>query len=265
MSVKFLLIVVFVLIGLYLIVLVLLYIRQESFIFYPTKLSPTYGFNQFENFEEHLLKTPNDGLINALHFKSQKSKGLVLYFHGNARSLDDWAWVNEDFKNLEFDLFIWDYRNYGKSKGKLSERNINSDGHFLYDQIIKQYDPENIVLYGRSLGTGPAMELATKVAAKCLILETPYTSVGAMAGANFPFLPIKQLLKYKFNNIRKIKNLKMPVYIFSGTNDSITPHKHSLKLAKRMKEGKIFIFEGGLHGNLSDFPKYHEALGEILK
>jgi len=255
---------VFLLVGIYLILLILLYIKQENFIFHPTKLSPTYAFNQFENFEEHLFKTPNDGLINALHFKSQNPKGIVLYFHGNARSLDDWAWVNEDFKNLNYDLFIWDYRTYGKSKGKLSEININSDALFLYDQIIKQYDPENIVLYGRSIGTGPATELATKVAAKCLILETPYTSIGSMAGANFPFLPIKQLLRYKFNNIRKIKQLKMPVYIFTGTNDSITPHRHSLKLAKRLKEGKIIIFEGGVHGHLSDFPKYHEALGEIL-
>ena len=265
MSVKFIVFVVFLVVSLYLILLILLYIKQENFIFHPTKLSPTYAFKQFENFEEHQFKTPNDGFINALHFKSHNSKGIVLYFHGNARSLDDWAWVNEDFNSLDYDLFIWDYRTYGKSKGILSERNINSDGKFLYDQILKHHDSENIVLYGRSLGSGPATELATKVKAKCLILETPYTSIGAMAGANFPFLPIKHLLKYKFNNLKKIDTLKMPVFIFTGTSDSITPHKHSLKLSKRMKEGKLIIFEGGLHGNLSDFPLYHEELGSILK
>ncbi len=265
MNVRILIFFAILLVSLYIALLVLLYVLQEKFIFHPTKLSPNYNFNQFKNFEEHLFKTPNDGIINVLHFKSQKPKGIVLYFHGNARSLDDWAWVNEDFKKLNYDLFIWDYRTYGKSQGSLSEKNINSDGKFLYDQIVKQFHSENIVLYGRSLGSGPAMELANHVKAKCLILETPYTSIGAMAGANFPFLPIKQLLKYKFNNIKKIKGLSMPVYIFSGTNDSITPHEHSIKLSKRIQKGKLITFQDGRHGNLSDFPLYHEELKAILK
>lgn len=264
MSVEFLINVVFFLFGLYLILLIFLYLTQEKFIFYPTKLSPTYTFNQFSNFEEHLFKTPFDGIINVLHFKSANPKGIVLYFHGNARSLDDWAWVHEDFLKLNYDLFIWDYRSYGKSKGVLSEKNINSDAKFLYDQLIKHHDPKNIVLYGRSLGSGPATTLASKVEAKCLILETPYTSIGAMAGQHFPLVPFKQLLKYKFKVIKRIPEIKMPIYVFSGTNDSITPHSHSLKIAKEIKKGRLITFEGGLHGNLSDYPLYHETMKSIL-
>lgn len=250
---------------LYLGLAIILYFVQEKFIFLPTKLSPNYLFSQFENKEEIFLHTTNDGIINALHFKCKNPRGIILYFHGNARSLDDWAWVHEDFLPLGHELFIADYRSYGKSKGPLSENNLYEDALAQYQHLLKQFEPHNIVIYGRSLGSAMATELATKVEAKCLVLETPFTSIMAMAGRFFSSMPIKTLLKYKFNNIGKLKLINVPIYIFGATNDEITPIKHARKLAKRITNGQYFEIEGATHGNLSDFKEYHEALKNILK
>ncbi len=265
MSILYVILVVVALLSiLYFGLVLLIYISQEKFIFLPTKLSPNYLFSQFENKEELFFKTPNDGNINALHFKCANPKGVVLYFHGNARSLDDWAWVHQDFIKLDYDLLISDYRTYGKSKGPLSENNLYDDAFFQYEYLLKQYLPENIVLYGRSLGTGIATDLATKVKAKCLILETPFTSIMAMAGKFLSILPIKSLLKYKFNNIGKLKKIEIPIYIFGASADKITPIKHARKLAKRIDPANYFEFGGAQHGNLSDFDDYHKILKRIL-
>ena len=178
--------------------------------------------------------------------------------------MDDWAWVHEDFLKLDYELFIADYRSYGKSKGPLSEKNLHGDALAQYQHILKLYEPHNIVLYGRSLGSAMATELATKVDAKCLVLETPFSSILAMAGRYFSIFPIRSLLKYKFNNIGKLKDIKMPIYIFGAGHDEITPVKQARKMGKRITKGKYVEFKGATHGNLSDYETYHEELKKIL-
>ena len=245
-----------------------IYVKQEGFFFYPTKLSPNYPFSQFENKKELFYDTNDNGRINALLFKTKEvvNKGLVVYSHGNSRSLDDWAWVNEDFIKLGYDFLIYDYRTFGKSQGRLNEANLYSDIRHIMHEMSEIYAMDNIVIYGRSLGAAMATQMAIEFPAKCLILETPFSSMLSMAHAGAPFIPVKYVLRYKFNNKRKMKSLKCPVHILHGTNDELIPLRHSIKLfkANANTDSTLTIIEQGTHNNLSQFELYHKTLRRIL-
>jgi len=252
----------------FVIIIATIYVKQEGFFFYPTKLSPNYPFSQFENKKELFYDTPNNGKINALLFESTwPSKGILIYSHGNSRSLDDWAWVHQDFVSLGYDFLVYDYRTFGKSTGVLNEANLYSDIRHLIKEISETYPLENIVLFGRSLGAAMATQMATEFAVKCLILETPFSSMLSMAHASVPYIPVKYVLRYKFNNKRKMKSLKCPVHILHGTQDELIPLRHANKLYKANGDAKssLTIIAHGTHNNLSQFEKYHQTLRKILQ
>jgi pimeloyl-ACP methyl ester carboxylesterase len=239
---------------------------QERFFFYPTKLSPNYPYEQFPDHEEMFFKTPNDGNINALMFKTPNSKGVVFYTHGNSRSLDDWGWVHKDFIPKGYDLFIHDFRTFGKSTGKMTERNLYEDARHLMNFLLKSYSRDKIVIYGRSLGASIATQMATEFECKSLILETPFSSMLSMVHASTPFIPVKLILRYKFNNRFKMRKLKCPVHIFHGTKDELIPMRHSrrLKQANNHPQSTLTIIENGNHNNLTEFEIFQKTLKEIL-
>jgi len=253
------------LIALYLGLILLLYFKQKDFIFYPTKLNQKYNFSQFKNFEE-LYFTVNEATIHALHFKTENSKGLVLYFHGNAGALDKWGYEAVEFISRGYEVVMPDFRSYGKSTGKLSEKNMNEDALMIYQKVVEDIDPSKIVIYGRSLGSGVATELASKVNAKLLILETPYTCIDDVAKRGFFFLPVSSLLKFHFHNDQKIDKLNCPVHIFHGTKDELIPYTQSLNLAEIYGDNSILTsIKGGTHNNLITFDIYQKKLDKLLK
>lgn len=251
-------------IALYLGLILLLYFKQKDFIFYPTKLNQNYDFSQFSNFEELYFET-DDAVVHALHFKTESPRGLVLYFHGNAGALDKWGHAAVDFTNRNYEVIMQDYRSYGKSTGEISEEKMNEDALMIYQKVIEKYDPSEIIIYGRSLGTGVACELSTKVTAKLVILETPYTSIDAVAKRGFFFLPVSSLLKVHFYNDQKIQKLKSPVHIFHGTNDELIPYAQATRLAKIYGDTSILTtIKDGTHNDLGDFDIFQQKLGELL-
>ena len=139
-----------------------LYFFQEKLLFLPTVLSQEYEFQFNYPFEELFLEIDENTVINALHFKSENPKGVILYFHGNAGDLSRWGLIGERFVALNYDVFIIDYRTYGKSKGKLSEVGFYKDAQYCYDYLLKHYSEDKITLYGRSLGTGLASYLSSQ-------------------------------------------------------------------------------------------------------
>ncbi len=250
----------------YLLICLLLYLKQELFIFRPTKLDKDYTFQQYSNFEEHYFPIPN-GTIHALHFKTSNPKGIILYFHGNSQALESWGYVAEDFTQKGFDVFMPDYRAYGKSTGKLSEHGLNEDALMIYNFLKNNWQESEIIIYGRSLGSGIATELATKVKAKLVILETPYKSMPAMANKTIPFVPVRWLMRYQFRNISKMQNLLCPIHIFAATNDQLTPYQHAVALAEKTNfpSKNLTTIEGAGHGNISEFSIYHTKLEFLLQ
>ncbi|WP_241148073.1 alpha/beta hydrolase [Lacinutrix jangbogonensis] len=252
--------------GLYLTFGTLLYMFQEKLLFLPTVLEQDYNFNFSYNFEEITLKTNDDAALNAIHFKAKNPKGVILYFHGNAGNLSRWGNIAEFFVAKDYDVLVMDYRTYGKSTGKLSEQAFYNDADLFYNYLKKYYSEDKITLYGRSLGTGLATFLASKHKPKQLILETPYTSIAAIAKHRFPFFPINLLLNYKFPSNTFITKVSCPITIFHGTEDVVVPYKFGKELSEiPPKQQTTFVtIEGGRHNDLIRFDAYSEGIDKLL-
>ncbi|MGD9100972.1 MAG: alpha/beta hydrolase [Anaerolineae bacterium] len=249
----------------YVAVCLALYLWQEKLLFYPESLPPDFRYTFPGPFDEVTLLVEGAAL-NALHFRAERPQGVVLYLHGNAGSLRTWGSVASDFIVHGYDVFILDYRGYGKSTGRITrERVLHEDVALAYAYLQRRYAEEEIVVYGRSLGSGLAAYLARSNRPRMLILETPYYSIEELARASFPFAP-SFLLKYPLHTDRWIGEVACPVYFFHGTWDEFIPHTSSERLARLVEtEHELFIIEGGGHNDLSEFEQYDEGLARILR
>ncbi len=245
----------------------LTYGLQKHFLLQPDQLPETYTFSFPAKFEEVNLQAEDGALINGLHFRtdSAPSKGVILYCHGNAGDLSRWGDFHSEFLPLGYDLFIYDYRGYGKSRGDISEASYYSDTKLVYNHLRKEYEANEIVIYGRSLGSAMASYLASEVPCRQVILETPFASMKDLFHSYYPFLPPVFMFRFAFNNKAHLQKVDEPITIFQGTNDWIVPLECAEKLKPYLKENDEFItLEGGNHNNLSTFPKYTDKLRETL-
>lgn len=238
-----------------------LYFFQEKLLFLPSTLEQDYQYQFNHNFEELFLQTETDATINALHFKVENPKGVILYFHGNAGDLSRWGTITEYFVDQDYDVLIMDYRTYGKSSGKLSEQAFYYDAQYCYDYLLKQYSEKDITVYGRSLGTGIASYLASKNQPKQLILETPYYSILDVAQHRFPMFPVKRLLKYHFPTFEYLPKASCSITIIHGTDDGVVPYSSSKKLSELKLQNLDYItVDGGNHNNLIEFETYRKTI-----
>ena len=157
-------------VGLYIIIVGVLYFFQEKLIFFPEKLDKNYKFEFGQQFEELNIKTTDEKLLNGLLFKADSSKGLIFYLHGNAGSLSTWGEVAKTYTDLNYDVFIIDYRSYGKSEGQINgQTQLFEDNQIAYNELKKRYSEDKIIVLGYSIGTGLASKLASTNNPKLLI------------------------------------------------------------------------------------------------
>jgi fermentation-respiration switch protein FrsA (DUF1100 family) len=255
------------LLGFYIMIASALYILQEKLIFLPTVLEQDYVFQFTQPFEEVFLKTDTEATIHAIHFKAKNPKGVILYYHGNAGDLSRWGLVAEYFINLEYDVFIMDYRSYGKSKGPLSESAFYHDAQYCYNYLKERYKESEITVYGRSLGTGLASYITSKNNPKQLILETPYFSLVDVAENRFPMFPVRKLMSYKFPSNQFIKNTNCPILIVHGTDDKVVPLDSGLKLfnSAPKERAQMVTVTNANHNNLIEFEAYRTAIRKQLR
>jgi len=255
-----------IIIGLYIALCVLLYFFQEKIIFFPQKLNTNYQFKfGQEKFEELNIKTTDGKLLNGLLFKANNTKGLIFYLHGNAGSLSSWGNVAKTYTDLNYDVFILDYRSYGKSEGSINgEKQLFTDNQVVYNELKNRYNENNIVILGYSIGTGLASKLASENNPKELILQAPYYSMKDMMQHNFSFIPTF-ILKYKFATNEYLKNCKMPITIFHGNNDNVIYYGSSLKLKKDFKSKiNLITLDNQGHNGMTDNLEYKAELKKIL-
>jgi uncharacterized protein len=239
---------------------------QSKMIFFPETLDAAYDFRLGENATEVFVETDDGERINALWFRAEASRGVVLYFHGNAGSLRGWKDVSHDIVPLGLDLFIIDYRGFGKSTGRLTEQGLYEDARASYAFLRTQgYEADDIVIYGRSIGSGVASELASTHPCRALILETPFTSLPDLASALAPHFFPRLTLRFRFENARKLAGIKVPVLLLHGDQDEIIPHSHSEALAALIgRRARLVLIEKGRHNDLSAHPAHSRALREFL-
>jgi len=256
----------FVLLGFYIMIGTSLYYFQEKLLFLPTVLAQDYQYRFNYPYEELFLKTDEQAIINALHFKVENPKGVIIYFHGNAGDLSRWGTITEYFVEKGYDVLVMDYRAYGKSTGKLSEEALYNDAQYCYDYLKARYDESEITIYGRSLGTGIATYVASKNNPKQLILETPYYSLVQVAKKRYPIFPVKQLMTYEMPAYKFIKNVQCPITLFHGTSDRVIPIASAEDLYRSVSDKtiKFKVIEGGTHNNLNTFEAYHQLMDAVL-
>ncbi len=242
------------------------YAFQRSLLLFPKPLPQDHLFQFTLPFEEHFLETPDGAFINALYIKTTKQRrGVVLYLHGNADNLQRWGQVHPDFSSRGYDFFIFDYRGFGKSTGKATESNMIADAHLAYDFLRQSFSMNDIVIFGRSLGSGVASDLAKAVPARALVLETPFYSIPDVFRAQIPVLIFPFSPPFRFRNDKCLSFIDYPIHILQGTDDRIVPLHSAIKLRPLLKRTDTFtVIEGGRHNDLSDFEEYQTMLDQIL-
>ncbi len=252
----------------YLLVIALAYFFQERLIFLPQKLDKDHTFRFNQKFEEKFIEMKDGKLLHGLLFTTRDPKGVILYLHGNAGSLDGWGGVAPTFTNLGYDIFIPDYRGYGKSEGSVkSETQLYDDMQRVYDHLKRDYPEEMIIVLGHSVGSGMAARLAAHNNPHLLILQAPFYSLKDLA-KNSPPLNIfpSFLFKYKFEVNEYLKQASMLVVILHGNQDEVIYYGSSLKLQQQFKPGDTLItLQGFGHNNFIGSLKYEEEIEKVLK
>jgi alpha-beta hydrolase superfamily lysophospholipase len=259
--------IVLLVLAIYIAISIALYYIQDYVLFKPEKLTKDFKF-YYENqtTKEYNLETRDGATINGVRFfPKEKSKGVVLYLKGNSKSIKGWGKFAVDFTRHGYDVLMVDYRGFGKSTGKRSQKAIKRDLQLVYNKLKELTTEDNIILYGRSLGSGFATKLASINSPKLLILDAPYYSLTKVTGRYMPFMPLSLLLKYPLPTYKWLKYVQCPIHIIHGTDDKLIPYKSSIKLSQITPQLTTLhtVINGG-HKNLNTFESYHTMLDNII-
>lgn len=263
---KFLLTVLGLLAGAAGLLLIAVYLGQEALLFAPRRLPAEHVFALPGVVEETVAV--EGAQLSALHLRLPAPKGVVFFLHGNGGSLQDW-FVNADFyRRANFDLYMIDYRGYGKSTGRIrSEAQLRDDVVAAWRQVAPRYAGLRKVVFGRSLGTALAARLAADLPAAqrpdLTILVSPYWSMTELAQLHYPLLP-SWLLRYPLETYRDVPRIDGPVLLLHGDRDTLIPLAHSQRLQALAQAGRIVVVAGAGHGDLQDFPAYLDAIAQAL-
>ena len=230
-------------IVIYVSVLVILFIFQRNLMYHPSE-NNYFGDKLEVNIEKVNIKTSdNINLLGWFHKKDLNKFKTIVYFHGNAGTLDNRIHKLNHFKDMEVNFLIIAWRGFNGNKGKPNEKGLYIDGLSAVNWIINQgVKEQNIILYGESLGTGIATEIAQQKNFAGVILETPFTSMVAAAKKFYPYLPVSLLLKDRYENNKKIKNINIPLLVMHGEKDTIVPFSMGKKIYNLANEPKYYYF-----------------------
>ena len=226
----------------YIIICLFIYFYQRNLLYHP-------GENNYldEGPLTHKIQkisvNSNDDLIGWYFLKNKKLK-TILFFHGNAGKLDNRIYKLNEFEKMEVNYLIFAYRGFSGNKGKPSELGLYEDALAAKKWLnSKEIEDKDIILYGESLGTAIAINLAKDNSFSGIILESPFTSMESLAKQYYPYLPVKILLKDKFNSIEKLNMNKAPLLVMHGKKDKIVPFSMGKKMYSEYKSQKYSYFQ----------------------
>jgi len=206
-------------------VLVVLFIFQRNLMYHPNENNYFGDKLEVEIEKVNITTSDNINLLGWFHNKDLKKFKTIVYFHGNAGKLDNRIYKLNYFKNIDVNFLIIAWRGFSGNKGKPSEDGLYEDGKSTIEWLKNLGVTEkDIIIYGESLGTGIATEIAQNNKFAGLILETPFTSMIEAAKNFYPYIPVGLLLKDKYRNDKKIKNINIPLLVMHGEADQIVPY-----------------------------------------
>jgi hypothetical protein len=252
---------------LYLAALAWLWFRQEKLLFAPDVLPVDYRLAKATDIHEVSIDVPG-AKLSALHLQLPKPKGVVFFLHGNGGSLENWFVNPEYYRQANFDLFMFDYRGYGKSTGHIeSETQLRADVRTVWASVAPQYAGKKVVVYGRSLGTGLAAGLSVEMAAAhapdLTVLVSPYTSMAALAAEHYSWVP-QALLRYPMRTDQLLAQIRNPLLLIHGTQDPLIAPRHSDTLKTLVPEATLVFIKGAAHNDVQNFDTYLDVYAKAL-
>lgn len=225
---------------------------EDKFIFYPSARIETTPRDAGLDFEDVNFSTQDRVLLHGWFIPHPAARSTLVWFHGNAGNIghrvDNIKLLHD---KVRVNVFIFDYRGYGRSQGQISEEGSYLDGEAALEFVSKRFAVERnrTILFGRSLGAAVATEMANRFESQGLILESPFVSIREMARAVFPFLPIGPLLKTRYDVREKIRRIKTPLLVLHGDRDEVVPFAQGKMVFDAAPEPKTFFTISGAGHN----------------
>lgn len=248
--------------GLYLVVGLGMWSYQRRLIYVPDPTRTSPQAVALEGVEERVLATPDGERVVAWWARAEPGRPTLLYLHGNGGTLARRAERIRFLKERGLGVFMLSWRGYSGSTGSPSEAHNVADARLAYDELIRNGIPaDSIVLYGESLGTGVATQLAAERRAAGLILDAPFTSITDIGAERYPYLPVRLLLLDRYENERHIRNVHMPVLIIHGEADRTVPVEMGRAVYAAANQPKrIVTFPGAGHANHVRYGSYQVVM-----
>ncbi len=242
-------------------VIYLRYIEKRS-LFYPAREIEYLPGELGMDFEDVFFKTPDNLKLNGWFVPTKDAAYTILFCHGNAGNISHRLEKIKFFQGLGCNIFIFDYRGYGRSKGAPSEKGLYNDAQGAYNFLLsRKIHPEQIIGYGESIGGAVIIDLASKNRLAALIIDSAFSNSKDMVNILYPFLPY-WLLSSRWDSLNKIRTITAPKLIIHSINDEIVPYKLSRKLFESAPHPKEFLQTRGGHN--SSFFESEQVLREKI-
>lgn len=250
-------------------ILLLVYFLQPRMVFHPHKKITATPADLSYEFENVTVKTEDGNRLHGWFVPADTANMTVLYLHGNAGNISGRMETIQLLHQLQLNVFIFDYRGYGQSEGRPSERGTYNDAvaAWNYLQSERRIPGSDIAIMGRSLGGSVAAWLAARKNPAASIIETTFTSAADLGAELYPWLPVRWMIKYEYNTLQNIQKIDSPVFMSHSRADQVVPYDHSRKLFEAANQPKIFLELEGTHGSgfLETGVKYRNALKSFLQ
>ena len=228
--------------AIYAVVVFTVYLFQRKLQYFPSPERVAPAQAGLSNVEEIVLETPDGERLISWYARAADGKPTILYFHGNGAGLINRAERMGKYQAQGYGFFIPAYRSFAGSTGTPSEKALIADSRLAYDYLLKQnLKPENIVVFGESLGTAMAVQLAASVKVGAVVLESPFTSAVNVGALRYPFLPVKYLMQDQYLSDQYIAKVTAPVLVVHGGRDRVVPLEMGRKMFELANEPKEFI------------------------
>ncbi len=229
----------------------LFYRFQDNLIFRPYKKLERTPADIDLVFKNLKIKTHDSNTVHAWYIERKNPKGVVLFCHGNAGNISHRLDRIELLRKNSYSILIFDYRGYGESEGKPTENGLYDDALSCYQYMVRnlKIKPEEIILWGCSLGGSIASYVASQKKCRFLILESSFTSLSSLANKLYPFLPVKTLLKYSFNTQKHVESCDVPILLFHSPDDDLVPFSMGRRLFESAPGPKEFLSIKGSHND----------------